>query len=166
MFRGELGRIKDALKKSFEKIKDEFDEHRETINQNTNEIQANYEYLCRLDSKIEKLAERIDEISMFMSLKAPDKSYHVSNLTTREKEVFLTLYSSDGLGYEDIARRTGLTENLVICYISNIIAKGVPVTKKYVDKGVLLDIEPGFKEIQMKENIVGINDSVSQRVTV
>ena len=39
------------------RIKEEFDEHLGSINENTNEIQANYEYLCNTDSKIDKLNE-------------------------------------------------------------------------------------------------------------
>ena len=44
----------------FVKIKQEFLEHLDSINQNTNEIQANYEYLKEFETKLEKLRERID----------------------------------------------------------------------------------------------------------
>jgi len=159
-------KLKLALKSAFTKIKEEFDEHRESINQNTNEIQANYEYLCRIDAKIEKLSERIDELTMFISCEPPKKTYDVSELTTREKEVFVAMYASEESTYKDLGRRTGLTENLVICYVSNLCTKGVPVQKKYVNNEVKLCIEPEFREMQARENILSINEALNKSVQV
>ena len=166
--RGETAEIRQALDGSVSSIRDELDEHRETINQNTNEIQANYEFLCRIDKKIEKLSERIDELSMFFQDRTKGRDdYQVSRLTSREKEVFLSLYTSEnGQTYKDISRRTGLSENLVVCYISNLVAKGIPVLKRFTGNLVLLSLEPSFRELQMKENIVGINETIGNQVMV
>jgi len=162
-----FSRLQKTLKNAFLKIKDEFDDHRETINQNTNEIQANYEYLCRIDSKIDKLNERIDEITLFLKPETERKRYNVSPLTRREKEVFLAVYASDeAVGYVDIAKRTALTENLVICYISNLVTKGIPILKKYTNDSVKLSIDNEFKEYQMKENIIGIDEDLSQNIVM
>jgi DNA-binding CsgD family transcriptional regulator len=162
----DLGKLKNTLKNAFMKIKGEFDDHRDSINQNTNEIQSNYEYLCRIDSKIDKLSERIDELTMFMQQDQSSKDYKVSDLTSREKEVFLVLYANEAeLGYKEIARKSGLTENLVICYISNLMTKGIPILKKYVEGDAKLIIDPDFKEYQMKNNVVGINETLSHSVT-
>jgi hypothetical protein len=154
-----------AIRAAFKKIKGEFDDHREAINQNTNEIQANYEYLCKLDSKIDKLSERIEELTLFLQQKPEQPEYELSPLTTREKEVFVALYSASApMNYKDVGRRTGLTEELVMCYVTNLITKGVPVQKMCIDNEVRMALEPHFKEMQMKENIVGISESVSQSV--
>ena len=48
----------------FSQIKDEFEDHLTTINENTNEIQANYELVCNIDQKLNKLAERMDEMEL------------------------------------------------------------------------------------------------------
>jgi len=165
IFRNDLRRLKQTLTRVFSEIKDEFDEHRETINQNTNEIQANYEYLCRLDAKIDKLGERIDELTMCMQPETV--KYNIKHLTTREKEVFLALYAAEEAeGYKDIARKIGLNENLVICYISNLISKGVPINKRYAGSEVMLSLDAQFKEHQMKENIIGINETLSKNIAV
>ncbi len=162
--RDNLDRLRKAVQEGFKTIRDELDEHRESINQNTNEIQSNYEYLCRLDSKIEKLGERIDELTMF-SGQQDIGHYNVSGLTTREKEVFLAIYSAhEPISYREIGRRTGLSENLVICYVANLVSKGVPVLKKYMHDEARLFLDPVFKEHQMKSNIIGINESVSHRI--
>ena len=64
--RRENTKKEDKLKATFTKIKEEFEDHLDSINENTNEIHSNYEYLCELDSKIEKLNEKLEEIMMFM----------------------------------------------------------------------------------------------------
>ena len=81
--------MEGTLKDAFNVVREELDDHREAINQSTNEIQTNYEYLCKLDSKIEKLGERIDELTMFIKqLKGQEqKKFIVSRLTRKEQEV-------------------------------------------------------------------------------
>ncbi|MEA3515488.1 MAG: hypothetical protein U9R34_08475 [Nanoarchaeota archaeon] len=153
------------LKKSFRQIKQEFSDHLTAINQNTNEMESAHEYLCELDSKIEKLAERIDEISMHLGIAKKAPNYNIRPLTRREQEVFLFLYTQDdgiSLTYTQITRRLALTQPLVQTYISNMIAKGVPIVKKYVNNIEHLSLDLHFKALQAKENIVGIHKTISK----
>jgi len=171
----ELLTINKTLKKAFNRIKEEFEEHLGSINENTNEIQANYEYLCNVDSKIDKLNEKIEDLQLFINrLVAKDDKNHneeqVYNhifLTTKEKEVFLALYTmaeeKGPITYKVIARRIGLTEFMVRDYIINLIEKGIPVIKKYVNQEVYLDIDQKFRHMQAKENLVDINESMAKR---
>lgn len=156
-----------SLKDAFQVVRDELDEHRESINQNTNEIQSSYEYLCKLDSKIDKLGERVDELTMFIrQLQGQkDKKYVVSQLTRKEQEVFLVIYTNEGVTVKDIGRRLGLTEELVECYIENLLTKGIPLMKKRVATLTLILLDPEFKSLQTKENILEINETVSQSIT-
>ena len=158
--------VEKNLKASFKNIKEELNDYRESINQNTNEIQANYEYLCRLDSKIDKISERVDEFSMFIQQLTGNKrdyeQFNVSALTSKEQEVFLAIYMSDNeISYKELGRKCGLTENLVVCYVTNLITKGVLITKRYIDNEVLLGIDKEFKNVQAKYNILKINESIS-----
>ena len=167
--------INKTLKKAFNTIKEEFEEHLGSINENTNEIQANYEYLCNIDSKIDKLNEKIEDLQLFINrLVAKDDKKHdekqVYNhifLTTREKEVFLALYTmaeeKGPITYKAISRRIGLTEFMVREYIINLIEKGIPVIKKYVNQEVYIDIDRKFRHMQAKENLVDINESMAKR---
>lgn len=158
--KNEVKEIKKELKKNLTSTREEFEDHLEAINENTNEIQSNYEFLCDLDSKIEKLNERIDKIQFLLEGKK-DNSYEIMPLTKREQEIFLVLYTSDNfLSYSDIAKRTTLTFSLVQAYISNIIAKGIPIMKKYIDNKAFLYLDPAFKARQAKENLVKIDDSI------
>ena len=55
-----------ALKSEFTRIRHEFEEHLQSINENTNEIAANYEYTCGLEAKLDRLSERVDQLQMFL----------------------------------------------------------------------------------------------------
>ena len=167
--------LNKRLKKAFNTIKEEFEEHLSSINENTNEIQANYEYLCNIDSKIDKLNEKIEGIQLFIKHFTNEKTiddskkqdYNHIFLTTREKEVFLALYTlaeeKGPITYKAIARRIGLTEFMVREYIINLIEKGIPVVKRYVNQEVYLDIDQKFRHMQAKENLVDINESMTRK---
>ncbi|MBW2980738.1 hypothetical protein KY360_04960 [Candidatus Woesearchaeota archaeon] len=156
------------LTAAFNQVKEEFDEHLAAINGNTNEIQSNYSYLCELDSKIEKLKERMDQIQIFLQksqgfMAEENKKFEVSRLTKNEKEVFLVLYTLDeskgNVSYKDLARNIGLTEELVCSYINNMVAKGVPITKRYINNKPYLKLNQDFKRLQTKENILKIEQT-------
>lgn len=158
-----------ALKGAFLKIKEEFDEHLDTINQNTNEIQSNYEFLCELDSKIDKLSQRIDDLQMYVADSKDECSYvlnqPVGKLTIREQEVFMVLYTAENenLTYPSIAKRLGFSEAMVKNYLSSISAKGVPIVKKCVGENVYISIESAFRNYQAKENILEINENLARQ---
>jgi hypothetical protein len=165
----------DRLKATFNKIKGEFEEHLDSINENTNEIHSNYEYLCELDFKIEKLNEKLDEIMMFMqhlskkSPKSKKQKFIIKPLTRKEQEVFFALYTleqnKDLVTYTGIARFLCITPYLTQNYITNLIEKGIPIQKRYNDKEVNLTLNPHFRELQTKKNLVKINESVSKKVS-
>ena len=103
-------------------IKEALDDHLIAVNENTNEIESNHEFLLTISEKIDKMSERLEKIELFLNNKANFKleekqDFKVKMLSNREKEVFMMLYSlSESIGtttYIDIAKRIGLTENLV-----------------------------------------------------
>ena len=94
----ELTRLNKMFRYEFTKIRHEFEEHLQAINENTNEIYANYEYICEIESKMDRLSERIDNIQLFLEANsgmAVAKSTHfdVKRLNRREQEVFLIIYT-------------------------------------------------------------------------
>ena len=162
IFRRKKGK-ESLLKKAFTKIKKELDDYRSAINENTNEIQVNYEYLCEIDAKIEKLNEKMDEIAMFVGLTKPLNTSFQSNasLTRKEKEVFMALYllgeEKGFVSYKNLARRLGFSEDLVMNYVMALIEKGIPVLKKYVNNEPFIKIEDNFRALQAKKNIINLN---------
>ncbi len=166
-FDGDIGEftsiagLKFQLKRGFSKIKQEFTHHREAINENTNEIQANYEYITELESRIEKLKEKIDEMQMFLKSSTNYKvdegtdKYQIQPLSVNEKRVFIILYTSPSLlTYNDIAHALNISESLGRSYSTNLIEKGVPIVKKYVAGKPYLSLDVNFKKAQAEYNIV------------
>ena len=165
---------KDILpQKALNDIKKGFEEHLQAINENTNEIQSNYEYLCEIENKINKLTERVDQIQLFLQSNSNfivDKidNFEIKPLTRKEQYVFLVLYALEDekgfVSYSDIARKTGFTESLVRDYIISITEKGVPIIKSYINNRAYLKLDKEFKRLQAKENILMIDTAQKELI--
>jgi len=162
----ELGRLNKTLRAEFTNIRDEFEEHLQSINENTNEISANYEYICEIESKLDKLSERVDNIQMYLEsnsgmVVSRKNDFDVKKLNRREQEVFLVIYTLEeekgSLTYGDIAKKLGISEHLAGNYVTSIIEKGVPIIKRYINSKPYLRLDPDFKTLQAKENILQLS---------
>ena len=152
------------LHDAFSQVKEEFEDHLTAINQNTNEIQANYELVCNIDQKLNKISERLDRMEFFLQKQGmpleEKEQFKPIRLTKREQEIFLILYTLEEIKgtvkYIDIAKKLCLTEDIVASYITNMVQKGVPIIKKYISNQAHLTLNKRFKSLQAKENILGI----------
>jgi DNA-binding IscR family transcriptional regulator len=156
------------LNRAIDDIRTELDDHRQTINENTNELQSNHAYLGQLAEKLDVLGrqlalvtEALQKAGLLKAEAVPCDS-DLEPLTPKEKEVFQALYvlseSQTCVTYKDIARKLGTSERLVADYISELIEKRIPISKNYMGSGVvLLHLDESFRQRQSRENIVGIN---------
>ena len=163
----ELNKIKKFLHNSVSSINHEFEEHLDSINENTNEIQANYEYLCEIDNKINKLNEKIEEIQLILSkltgkkLELQPNHTQIEPLTKSEQKIFLVIYTEERpISYMEISKRMNTPLTLVREYVTNLIEKGVPVQKTYVKGRPYVLLEKSFKDLQAKQNVVQIDQQV------
>ncbi|MFP4112194.1 MAG: hypothetical protein ACLFPQ_05590 [Candidatus Woesearchaeota archaeon] len=158
----DVKRIKDA----FGAIKEEFAEHLNAINENTNEIRENYDYICEVDAKIEKLSEKIDEISFFLKDLKSQKDL-VITLSPHEQKVFLALYLEHSpLSFFEIVKRTQLPAALVEKILMFIVDKDIPIiTQKMGDESYYI-LDSKFKEKQARQNIVKIDEAVTRSLFV
>ncbi len=154
------------MKVAFDRIKEEFQEHLDTINMNTNEISANYEYIFQLEARIDKLNEKLDEVLMHINTsKGPclnKASFSNVVLSPREQEIMLLLYARNGdlIEAKEIAKLLGLTEDKVDKHITSLGQKGIPVEKRYSDGRIYLILDYEFRNLQAKENVIKINESI------
>lgn len=152
-----------GVKKAFSAVKDELDQHLDSINQNTNEIQSCYEYLAELDQKLEKLNERLDDLQ-FTITPETEAQYDIS-LSHREQEVFMVLYTEeDPITSREISRRLGLTVEMVDQYLQTMAAKGIPLLRTFVNNKVYQSLDLKFKDLQARKNVLRINESISQQL--
>lgn len=141
-------------------VKNELNDHLDAINRNTNEVQGNYEFLCELENRINKLSERLDNIDFSIFKKnGITKRIH---LTPNEQEVFLMIYVKDGVDIEELSKKLAYDKDLIDDIVDNIVLKGVPILKQIHNSSIKLHMDIKFKNMQAKENIVGINNSISK----
>jgi len=162
-----LSKLNSKIKTIFSSVYNEFEDHLDAINENTNEIQTNFEYLCKLDNKITKLNERIDEIHLILSKLTGKKTYKKSKLesidplTTKEKSVFLNLYTEqDPITYSSLAKKMKMPIPLLREYITNLLEKGIPIQKIYKNTRPYIFLDSKFKNLQAKQNILKIEQKV------
>ena len=160
----------NPLKKSVEELKEQNEDHLNSINENTNELQSNYEYSLEIDSKLNKLAERIDEISMTLGVSKQQEMPEIPKLSTMEKGIFLALYKFcdeyEYTTYKDIAEAVNLSETLIMNYITILLEKGIPIIKSYVGGRTRLKLSSYFKNIQTKKDILRINQDASKQIVL
>ena len=163
----ELSKIKKFLHESVSSINHEFEEHLDSINENTNEIQANYEYLCEIDNKINKLNEKIEEIQIILSkftgkkLEFQPNHTQIEPLSKQEQKIFLFIYTEERpVSYMEISKRMSIPLTMAREYVTNLIEKGVPIQKAYVKGRPFVLMDKAFKDLQAKQNIVQIDQQV------
>lgn len=158
--------LSKRIRTEIQKMRDELEEHLQAINENTNEIAANYEYICEVENKLDILSARIDEIQMYLQYYSNDfiakkTSFEVRRLSRMEQRVFLVIYTLEeekgSVTYEDIAKRLKISEQLAGSYVTSLIEKGVPILKRYLNSKPYLRLDPEFKTLQAKENILQLS---------
>ncbi len=162
-----------TLNYMLEQIREEFDDHLEAINENTNEIQSNASSLAEIDAKLNKVAERIERIELFLqksqSFTVPEMpKFDIKALTEREKSIFLILYTLDyenrPMTYRELQKRAGLPMTLLQGYITSLIEKGIPIAKKYINNVIHLKLDEQFRALQAKTNIVKLEQQTLNHI--
>lgn len=160
----EVAKLRQFVKDNLSVIKEEFEDHLQTINDNTSEIQANYEYSFRLEEQLKKLQQHLDRIesrlSGFAGFPVVEEEPDVIELNDYEKKIFLILYTaseSKPVSYGQIAQYLGEDELVTRGHVTNMLEKGLPVQKRHDDGCVYLSLDREFRERQAKQNVLGIS---------
>ncbi|MBD3209118.1 hypothetical protein GF367_01710 [Candidatus Woesearchaeota archaeon] len=155
---GRLSRVEQGVKDAFAKVRDELDMHLDTINENTVELRSVYDLLAGLEQKVEKLAERVDELQLSR------RRYAVDPLSLAEQEVFLLLYTASlPVALPLLVERLGMSEQGVFRLVHSLSAKGVPVLEQVHDGVVSFALEVRFKEAQARQQVVPLDRRVSMQ---
>jgi predicted transcriptional regulator len=154
----ELKNISKNISSSFNKVKQELDDHLYAINQNTLELSIIQEQLGDLASKIDKLNQRVDELSL------PNHKESLGfniELNLREQEIFLTLYTSKNpVSIIDLTDYLGISEERVNKILYQLLTKGIPVQTVSDSEDTTFFLTKEFKELQAQKTIVTINEAV------
>ncbi len=152
--------LKLNLKGKFKSVNDELDSHLDSINQNSNEIQTNYEYTAELESRIEKLSEKVDELQMQLNPHINSYQYTNGPLSKKEQDFFMNLYTiEDRIPMVELAKTAGLTLELCEMMICSLENKNIPIIKQVVDGKLYLSLEYTFKDLQARKNVLKIDNT-------
>ena len=148
------------IKSAFKTVYEEFEDHLDAINENTQELQGQYDSLSELNRKIEKLNDRIDQLQMLMRQIYSEK--RDIPLTFDEQKVFLLLYTHESgfISFDELMKKTNFTPDYMRGVISSMLDKGVSMIREIIDGGLFFKLNPYFRAQQTKENLVKIDPSV------
>ncbi|MCX6706772.1 MAG: hypothetical protein NT001_01375 [Candidatus Woesearchaeota archaeon] len=160
---GELSIMDRKIRNSFSVIKEEFEDHLNAINENTQEIGSHYESVSELNRKIEKLNERMDQMSAMV--KELSQERNSISLSSDEQRIFLSLYMNEGFtGFDDIVGATHFNPDHARNLIASMLDKGVRLVREINEGRLYFKLNPHFKARQLRENVVKINPDVIRKM--
>lgn len=143
------------MKKEFQLIRQNLEEHLLAINENTLEIQALLDYLQEMEVKIEKLAQRLD--SLQLSNPGFEKPV-IQPLNKMEERIFFVFYTEEKpLTFTELTMKTKLPRALIADCVSSLVQKGIPLQRSSFNDQLFFKLDRNFKELQAKENLVNLS---------
>jgi len=152
-----------SFKEVTKELRHELDEHLTAINENTNEIEVNFSYLMELDKRMKFLENKINLIEKMLlgdgNISQKTKKIKISK---QEQEVFMVFYQTNkALDYKELTGNLRRSDTFVRYCIAGLIEKGVPITKHLINKRTYFILDPAFKELQAKNNILNIQKTLT-----
>lgn len=144
------------IKNEFSTVKDELDDHREAINQHDQELKEIY-------LLVEKMMEKQEEQQLILG---NTHFFDVDvDLTAVERRILMLLYTTDYLlSLKDISVKLGVAVTVVEQFMDSLLTKGIPLLKqKSLDDKTYIQLDPKFKEMQAKKNILKMNKAYAQQ---
>ena len=93
-----------------------------------------------------------------LSLGIPKPKMSIAPLNQVERKLFLILYTGESLmTYQEISEKAELSVSVIPECISSLIKKGVPLQRSFFNEQIFLRLEPQFKELQAKENLINLS---------
>ncbi len=143
------------MKETFETIKQDLEEHLSSINENTSEIQALFDYIGQVEKKIDAIAQRLDGLQLGST---GNERKAILPFDHEERQIFLVLYTQESaMTFDEIAQKSGVARAIVPERISSLVHKGVPLHRSYFNDQLFLQLDSAFKELQAKENIINLS---------
>ena len=144
------------MKKEFKQVRQDLEEHLSAINENTLEIQALLDYLQEMETKLDRLSQRLDQFQL--NDHQDSRKVFITPLDKLEKKLFLVLYTEEeALTYRELALKANLSPSLAPEAISSLVQKGIPLHRSSFNNHLFFKLDPRFKELQAKENIVNLS---------
>ncbi len=144
-------------------FKDELEDHFNTLNDNTTEIDIQNNFICEIDNRITKMEEKVDSLHFLLKQLVTKSSLSV-DLSKDEQRVFLILYTHEKFMRSNaVAEKALLSEGVTEEVLSAVMDKGVPLEREIIDGTVYFRMNSEFKLKQAKENMIKIDSDVTSQ---
>lgn len=153
----------DATYSQISEIKEVHNDHLDTINENTQELEATSDQVHEIEAKLDKLNMRMD--AMHMVLKQLVFEHRLSvQLNLNEQKLFSLLCAHKNyLKMDYVVARLRLPELAVKELVTALMDKGIPVVRKEHGGGSFLHMDPAFSQLQQQQGIIKISPAVHQQ---
>ena len=142
--------------KKYDQIRTALEDHLKSINQNSAEIQALFDYFKEFEVKVERLSARLEHLQLNVGQQFDKNS--ILPLNNNEKQVFLVLYTEETpLSYKEISAKCSLPCATMPDLVLSLANKGIPLVRSFVNDQLFLKIDGKFKDRQAKENLVNLS---------
>ncbi|GEM_PF-4162849 len=142
------------VKQVLDTMRDELDDHRQTINENTTEIETVFEFLSALEAKFDNVQQLVERLAL--SLQEPQQL--IGALNRREKAVCQSLFllgkTKPWVSCEELAKHCQISREVLAATLAGLVTKHVPVMKKYDHTRAYAQLAPSFREQQAKHNVI------------
>ena len=117
---------------------------------------------------MEKQTQKIEELNMLLRQGVKNNAFTdfstIMPLNSKEQETFLALYTNDILTFPELAVKLNTTEPIARRILGNLVRKGIPLERELKGSTPGFSLNPDFKDLQAKENILDIDASVIRKV--
>ena len=152
------------VKQVLDTMRDELDDHRQTINENTTEIETVFEFLNALEAKLDNVQQLVEKLALSLSLQEPQQLIGVLN--RREKAVCQALFllgkTKPWVSCEDLAKHSQISREVLAATLAGLATKNVQVIKKYDHNRAYAQLAPSFREQQAKHNVIKADCQLTQ----
>ncbi|HDP73656.1 MAG TPA: hypothetical protein ENN46_01720 [Candidatus Woesearchaeota archaeon] len=158
------------LKQAFRRIKEELDDHRDSINDNTQEIQANFDFSIEIEKRLSKLEEKFEQTTLLLSAMAEKLNLKFIQDYSFDKEVWLTRKEKDILvsaielceqnkvtTIQEISASSCYEPELVKDSLVELSRKGIPILVREVNSSAYLEIDQSFLKAQREKKLIDLS---------
>ena len=155
-----------SLSSEMQDLRQELDDHLTAINENTDEIEMNFSYLINIEKKVKHLENKMDRIMDMLSKLMPEWEQKTAkkqiDINDKEESEFSILYGSPkAVDCAQIGSRLRRSDTFVRYSINSLMAKGIPISKHIISGKTYFALDPEFKELQCKENILNLSKTLT-----
>lgn len=163
-----ISAIHSTIDSTTKSIREELDDHRVSIDSQTEDMEKVFGALDEVDSKVdsvvEKLNARIDKLQMMLAQALMRSMIHVE-LSEEEQYVFAVLEKSTvATSVIGVARKSGLSVDAIFVACEKMVDKGIPLRKGSRDGKPYLFIESAFLESQRRNRMIYIDARIEKKI--